>query len=66
MLINAMQTMGAVHRYVPTHQDYECVVVEMDLPWLVMEEIVKVGNTSNHCYSYIIYFKFKYHIHFFF
>ena len=38
--MNVTQTMEAVHRHVPTHQDLECVVAGVDTCWLVMAERV--------------------------
>ena len=40
MLMNVTQTMEAVHRHVPTHQDLECVAAGVDTHWLVMAEHV--------------------------
>ena len=36
--MNVTQTMEAVHRHVPTHQDLECVAAIVDSHWLVMAE----------------------------
>ena len=38
--MNVTQTMEAVHRHVPTHQDLECVAAGVDTYWLVMTERV--------------------------
>ena len=46
MSMNATHTMEDVLRSVPIHEDHECVAVELDSPWLVMEEIVKVAHTT--------------------
>ena len=43
---NATQTMEDVLTSVPIHKDHECVAVELDSPWLVMEETVKVAHTT--------------------
>ena len=36
--MNVTQTMEAVHRSVPTHQDLECVAADVDTALLVMAE----------------------------
>ena len=38
--MNATQTMEAVNRHVPTHQDLESVAAAVDTDWIVMAERV--------------------------
>ena len=43
ILMNVTQTLEAVRRHVPTHQDLESVAAGLDTHWLVMAEHVKVS-----------------------
>ena len=49
--MNVTQTMEAVRRHVPTHQDHECVPAGPVTDWLVMAEHVKVSLTALHMFS---------------
>ena len=44
--MSATQTMEAVHRYVPTHQDHDSVAAGLDTDWLVMGGLVQVGSSN--------------------
>ena len=41
--MNVTQTMEAVHRSVPTHQDHECVAADVDTALLVITEPAQVS-----------------------
>ena len=41
--MNVLQTMEAVHRYVPTRQGRESVAVGLDTDWVAMAGPVKVS-----------------------
>ena len=50
--MNVTQTMEAVNRYVPIHQDPESVAAGLGSDWLVTAEHVQVSLTVLHLFSW--------------
>ena len=50
--MNVTQTMEAVNRHVPTHQDLESVAAGLGSDWLVTAEHVQVSLTVLHLFSW--------------